>query len=352
MLAAGIDIACNGTQHAAFCGIPFPSHFPSCPLQTAFPLDESLSGQLQIDFFTGQPTALWGPITSSAERTACSALNRERARGILEAFKLSPSSESLSTDVWTATFTRRAREWSLPLISLTKLGFVREEEGLVCPPSLFALKPGAEAEPYWHRGSGMVYKLFNLREGGALGKKISFEAGVDGEYEIRHSDAMLVDTLEKIQVLHDMGAHPTEIIGLSDMGDFFIVKQPYASTQIYNSEERPRGEIYQLYEKDRAQAIAAICGEVCNGPGLRESVVVSWLNGQAWLVADLHNRNIMRDQNQAPTIIDALIGPVTPAAYLKLQWLQAQVADAKAWRSSGKRTVRKKWHEDYDEADI
>ena len=72
----------------------------------------------------------------------------------------------------------------------------------------------------------------------------------------------------------------------------------------------------------------------------------------AWLVADLHNRNIMRDQADAPTIIDALIGPVTPAAFIKLQWLQAQVADAKAWRLSGQRTLRKNWHEDYEEADI
>ena len=315
-------------------------------------MDELPIGQLEIDFVTGLPTALSGPVVSPEERATCSALNRERARGILEAVKFAPSGQSFPVDVWNATFTRRAREWSLPLISLAKLGFVREEEGLVCPPSLFALKPGAEAQPYWHRGSGMVYKLFNLRAGGALGKKISFEPGDHGEYELRHSDAMLVDTLEKIQVLHDMGAHPTEIIGLSDMGDFFIVKQPYAATQIYNSDQRPQGEIYQLYEQDRAQSIAAICGEICNGPGLREAVVVSWLNGHAWLVADLHNRNIMRDQNDAPTIIDALIGPVTPAAYLKLRWLQDQVADAKAWRSSGKRSVRKKWHEDYDEADI
>ena len=214
------------------------------------------------------------------------------------------------------------------------------------------LSRAPKQSPIGIAGRGWSIKLFNLREGGALGKKISFEPGDHGEYELRHSDAMLVDTLEKIQVLHDMGAHPTEIIGLSDMGDFFIVKQPYAVTQIYNSDQRPQGEIYQLYEQDRAQSMAAICGEICHGPGLREAVVVSWLNGHAWLVADLHNRNIMRDQNDAPTIIDALIGPVTPAAYLKLRWLQDQVADAKAWRSSGKRSVRKKWHEDYDEADI
>ncbi len=143
--------------------LQFPPSPPPYPLQNAFPLDESLSGQLQIDFFTGQPTDLWRPITSSAGRAACSALNRERARGILETFKLSPSSESLSTDVWTTNFTLRAREWSLPLISLTKLGLVRDQDGLVCPPSLFPLKPGAEAEPYRHRESGMVYSSFMKR---------------------------------------------------------------------------------------------------------------------------------------------------------------------------------------------
>ncbi len=80
--------------------------------------------------------------------------------------------------------------------------------------------------------------------------------------------------------------------------------------------------------------------------------MVSWLNGHAWLIADLHNRNIMRDQEGSPTIIDALTGPVTPAAYVKLLWLQALVAGSKAWRLSGERSTRKKWHEDYNEADI
>ena len=116
-----------------------------------------------------------------------------------------------------------------------------------------------------------------------------------------------------------------------------MVKQPLAATQIYNAEDRPQGADYQLYEKDRALAIDAICGEICNGPGLREAVVVSHLHGQSWLVADLHNRNIMRDRNDTPTIIDALIGPVTPAAHERLPWLARHAAAARTWRQTGEK---------------
>ena len=152
----------------------FPRVFSSPYTQTT--LDELPIGQLEIDFVTGLPTALSGLVVSPEERATCSALNRERARGILEAVKFAPSGQSFPVDVWNATFTRRAREWSLPLISLAKLGFVREDEGLVCPPSMFALKPGAEAEPYWHRGSGMVYKIVQPAGGWGTGKKDQLRA--------------------------------------------------------------------------------------------------------------------------------------------------------------------------------
>ena len=68
---------------------------------------------------------------------------------------------------------------------------------------------------------------------------------------------MLVDTLEKIQVLHDMGADPTEIIGLSDTGNFLIVivKQPYAATRIYNSDKRPQGRFTSYMKRTAPRSL-------------------------------------------------------------------------------------------------
>lgn len=65
---------------------------------------------------------------------------------------------------------------------------------------------------------------------------------------------------------------------------------------------------------------------------LRTRVWVIWLADQAWLVGDLHERNIMRDADGRPTIIDALIGPVPPLALRQLHWLREAVEDAEALR--------------------
>ncbi|MES2705106.1 MAG: hypothetical protein V4726_00755 [Verrucomicrobiota bacterium] len=213
------------------------------------------------------------------------------------------------------------------------------------------MAPGAEAAPYWHRESGMVYKLFDVRAHGGLGKKIIFEPGETGGYELRHSDATLMDTMEKIQVLHNLGAHSTEIVGLDDMGNFLIVKQAYAFSQSYNTPGRPETDAYRLFETDRTAAVNAVRAEICRGPELRESVVVGFVDGQAWLVADLHHRNVMRDADGAATIIDALTGPVTPRAREKLPWLAEAVANARAWRENLPRPV-KSWQEDFQEDEI
>lgn len=314
-------------------------------------LDESCSEQLQIDFLTGLPTAISRPVLTVAGRSTCAALNRERARGILALSQHTPSGQPVPVDVWTAALTRQSREWQVPLISLGELGFLRGDEGLICPASLIPLAPGAEASPYWHRESGMVYKLFDVKAHGGLGKKITLEQSDAKGYGMRHNDATLMDTMEKIQVLHNLGAHASEIVGLDDEGNFLIVKQPWALPQPYNTPGRPEKDAYRLYETDRTSAIQAIRAEVCRGQELRESVVVGFIDGQAWLIADLHHRNIMRDADGNPTIIDALIGPVSPRAHQLLPWLAEAVANARAWREDRPRTA-KAWEDDFNEEEI
>ncbi|MDB6132035.1 MAG: hypothetical protein JWM59_278 [Verrucomicrobiales bacterium] len=196
----------------------------------------------------------------------------------------------------------------------------------------------------------MVYKLFDLRPHGSLGKKIVLAPGDNGEYELRHRDATLLDTMEKIQVLHNLGGHATEIVGLDSMANFLIVKQPLAEPQPYNSVGYPESDAYRLFETDRTTAINAIRGEICRGSGLRVPLVVGFVDEQAWLVADLHHRNIMRDADGNATIIDALTGSVTPSAYQKLPWLADAVARAKGWRHNLQRP--KSWSEDFEEDEI
>ena len=241
----------------------------------------------------------------------------------MEATQLASSGESSSSDVWFTAVAGLSRERDVPLISLDCLGIHHDEDGLRSSSLLTALPSGAEAIPYFDKDWGVVYKLFDLRVNGSLGKKIELVRKAEGDFDLAPCDATLKDTLEKLAVLNQAGAHPTEIVGLSDSGDYLIAKQPWAY---------PRGD----FKADREMAVSEIRGIIpeFTGPGLRHTVVVMWLENRAWLVGDLHERNIMRDQDGTPTIIDALIGPVPHAALKELRWLREATEDAQALREN------------------
>lgn len=200
-----------------------------------------------------------------------------------------------------------------------------------------ALTPGAEASPYFDREWKAVYKLFDLRTNGALGKKIELLPDAEGNFEVALCDAVLTDTLEKLAVLNEAGALPTEIVGLSLSGDYLVAKQPLAYAR-------------KDFESDRQTAITAVKGITPLFTGLRRTVAVIWVDHRAWLVSDLHERNIMRDSDGKPTIIDALIGPVPPPALKQLMWLQHAVEDAQALREGHAMPKRKRFEDVDDDA--
>jgi hypothetical protein len=303
-------------------------------------LNGDSSAQLSFDLRTGRRTAIHSGSPCAEQRSACIALNRIRTRGILEATQLASSGESLSLDARYEAVARLSRDRDVPLIPLENLGIHHDDEGLLNSDRLTALPSGAEAIPYFDKDWGVVYKLFDLRIDGSLGKKIELVRNLEDGYDLTSQNATLVDTLEKLAVLNHAGAHPTEIVGLSDSGDYLIAKQPLA---------HPRGE----FESDRKIAVSQIKGVIpeFTGPGLRHTVVVMWLENRAWLVGDLHERNIMRDQDGIPTIIDALIGPVPQAAIKELRWLREAVEDAQALREERGFVTRKRF-EDVDDASL
>jgi hypothetical protein len=207
---------------------------------------------------------------------------------------------------------------------------------------LQALKPGAEASPYLDRDLHVVYKLFDLRQDGSLGKKMKLQRiddHDDDRFDLVLEDATLTDTLTKLAVLNDAGALPTEIVGLSDTGEYLIAKQPLAQEARH-------------FEKDRAIAIEAVLGEVPLFSGLTRTVAIIHVNGTPWLVSDLHNRNIMRDREGHPTIIDALTGPVPDTALRKLAWLRNGVEDAADRRNGHPRRQRLAFGENVADDDL
>jgi hypothetical protein len=207
------------------------------------------------------------------------------------------------------------------LIPLALLGISHDENGFLSASSLIALKAGAEASPFADYQREVVYKLFDLRATGALGKKIVLEKSEDGSFDLYVRDAVLMETVEKLMILNESGAHPTEIVGLADSGDYLLVKQPLAF---------PMSD----FESDREAAINAMKGIAPRAP-IRQRLAVVWLNGSGWLVGDLHERNIMRNADGQATIIDALVGVIPPGASKALVWLSEALHDARVFRETG-----------------
>lgn len=69
-----------------------------------------------------------------------------------------------------------------------------------------------------------------------------------------------------------------------------------------------------------------------------------------WLDGDLRERNIMRDVNGTPTIIDALVGEVSLTARRELGWLDAACDEAQVFRETGTRPPR--WDEAVDDGEL
>ena len=164
------------------------------------------------------------------------------------------------------------------------------------------------------------------------------ERDEDGKFQIELADATLFDTLKKLSILNDAGALVSEIVGLSDSGDYLISKQPFAN---------PRED----FQEDREVSIHGIRGIVPIGSSFRRTIAITYINGSAWIVDDLHDRNIMRTAENIPTIIDALTGSIPPLAIKELSWLKDAIDDAKFYRENNQIPLRKAF-DDVDDRDL
>ena len=296
---------------------------PSIQLGVRTPLIPSLNedspAQFRLDFRTGRPTAIDFWDTCASQRAACAALNRKRAQGLLEAAQCTPPRQPLQADVWNAAFASESEKWDIPLISLASLGVALDDEGMLGSKQLRQLNSGAEAFPFADDEHKVVYKLFNLRANGSLGKKVAIEEVESGRFEIILHDATLQDTLEKLIVLNDAGGHPTEIMGLTDDGNFLVAKQPLAFAWVD-------------FNKDKKVATSELYAVEPSFTCLNREIAVFWLRGESWIVCDLHTGNIMRTRDNKPTVIDALVGKLPESIIGRLRWAGEAHEDSQALR--------------------
>lgn len=186
---------------------------------------------------------------------------------------------------------------------------------------------------------GVVYKLFPLHANGGLGK--TFEIERDAErigFTMSVRDAILAETIEKLMVLHDSGAHPTALVGLDEQGDYLIAKQPLA--QAYGDIEAERDTTIARIDAARPLAIETMCAVPCKA-SFKRPVWIIWCDERAWVLSDLHPGNVMQDANNQPCIIDALLAPLPPGMITTDRLLAEAVVDARAWRETGALPKRK-----------
>lgn len=177
------------------------------------------------------------------------------------------------------------------------------------------------ASAWVDRESGCGYKLFDLRKNGSLGTKLQPVINPPYELTIVQTDANVMDTLEKLYALHEAGACPTEIVGLSADGQFLIAKQP-------------RCKSYEDFERDTQLAVREMKAVTPKGT-FGMPVRVFWASGKGWFLGDLHKGNIRRLQTGEPTVIDALVCPIPELALKVSPHLLSAVNAARAYSERG-----------------
>lgn len=278
---------------------------------------------LKTDQLTGVLTSIFGDRIDPGSGPARHSLNAARARGLFEGREAAQRREQIPAHVWRDVFTGRLNEWSTQTVSLSGLGLSVDSDGMLSSEFLQPLRPGAEAAPFLDRKSRVVYKLFDLRVDGSLGKKLTLSRSkVTRNYELVQESADLLHTVQKLKSLDQAGAHPTEIVGLSDTGEFLIVKQPQAYP-------------YSNFEEDRRSAVFSMRAFFPARSSLPTNTAVFNADRTCWILSDLHKGNIMTGADGKPTVIDALIGSVPHGVYAALPWLNKACADADQFRKTG-----------------
>ena len=274
------------------------------PLAAAAKRPQTSSDDLTApDPRTRAPSLIHGPDIDRRTREALTAHNRRRMGQAESAARAVATGGTDTGSLRNASPDAIARQHGIPVIRLPDLGITRDANGVLRPmgPDVQKLAAGSEAQPFLDRQQHVVYKVFTPDpEDGSLGVKLSATLDPAGKWEVRATPSGLHEQLQKLTVLHEIGGLPTEIHGLTPLGQW-IVKQP-ESTHVSASE----------FPAALAEAIAGIGGARLQDPEnpQLDHLSVIWHQGTPWFIGDLHSRNIMRDASGRARIMDALIMPV------------------------------------------
>ena len=191
---------------------------------------------------------------------------------------------------------------TLPLVPFETFGFSSEVEDPfeVDSTQLRRLGGGVEALAFVD-GRHSVYKFFLFREGGDVGATFAFRRGEEGVLEATAVPGSYRMLFEKLRLTHQFGI-PTEIVGITPEG-ILVAKQTLG---------RMLPEKTDVSALDPEKLIP-IPSRFLRAD--RDHPRLAFLDGEPWLVADTHDRNVVIDETGAWRVIDLVAAPL-PAEWL------------------------------------
>ncbi|MBA3848465.1 MAG: hypothetical protein C0502_00535 [Opitutus sp.] len=191
----------------------------------------------------------------------------------------------------------RAFRRTLPLVRLEDFGFDSEADDPFESNTarLHRIGGGVEALAFADARQS-VYKFFLFREGGDVGATFAFARGADGLLLATAVPGGYRRLFEKLRLTHIVGM-PTEIIGVTHEG-VLVAKQTCGKLL-------PEKHDVSGLDPDR---LIPIPSRFLRAD--RDHPRLAFLDGEPWLVADTHDRNVVRDERGALRVIDLVAAPL------------------------------------------
>jgi len=276
----------------------------------------------QTDPFSGHPTHLEGPRLPGAEGwSAVLDGHRQRLRAIDQlgekaaqcsiaadpdrTLVLAEADEVGLLELAEARWSElgqaiRAFRATLPLVRLEDFGFSSDAEDPfeANTTELRRIGGGVEALAFADTRDS-VYKFYLFREGGEVGATFAFARGEDALLQATAVPGSYRRLFEKLRLTHLLGM-PTEINGITREG-VLVAKQTLG---------RMLPEKTDLSGLDPGRLIP-IPSRFLRAD--RDHPRLTFLDGEPWLVADTHDRNVVMAEDKSWRVIDLVAAPLPPA---------------------------------------
>ncbi len=210
----------------------------------------------------------------------------------------------------------RAFRATLPLVRLEDFGFDSELDDPfeANTTRLHRIGGGVEALAFAD-AQRSVYKFFLFREGGDLGATFRYDRADDGLFVATAVPGSYRRLFEKLRLTHIVGM-PTEILGVTPEG-VLVAKQTYG--QPLPAQQDVSGLDPERFIPIPSRFLRAD----------RDHPRLAFLDGEPWLVADTHDRNVVRDERGALRVIDLVAAPLSDTLLERAPLFRDWIARAK-----------------------